>query len=228
MVENSKCDILCNFLTKWTISSFPTHNFQFLHKTETLSTLKMLLEHATKLMVMLCYVVDVKGIILIQSCIPAPKCLEISTDKMLEKVFSSFSFLLSYCCSSAIRAMSHFIPELASSAVRISFRSLLSTMGIENRGMTMWYLGGIFIQSYSSKAFLFCWFFNLCIEIMPLLHGYFILWLFSCCITFFAKAAHLPSAFFFIKLHWFSLFALLSYILWQLNFQIARSLLFYG
>ena len=65
--------------------------------------------------------------------------------------FSSFSFLLSYCCSSAIRAMSHFIPELASSAVRISFRSLLSTMGIENRGMTMWYLGGIFIQSYSSS-----------------------------------------------------------------------------
>ena len=52
----------------------------------------MLLEHATKLMVMLCYVVDVKGIILIQSCIPAPKCLEISTDKMLEEKFSP-SFL---------------------------------------------------------------------------------------------------------------------------------------
>ena len=67
----------------------------------------MLLEHAAKLMVMLCYVVDVKGIILIQSCIPAPKCLEISTDKMLEKVSRPSLFIV---VAQALRAMSHFIP----------------------------------------------------------------------------------------------------------------------
>ena len=136
----------------------------------------MLLEHATKLMVMLCYVVDVKGIILIQSCIPAPKCLEISTDKMLEKVSRPSLFFSVIVVAQALRAMSHFIPELASSAVRISFRSLLSTMGIENRGMTMWYLGGIFIQSYSSSQRHFS-----LLIFQPMhrnyasLHGYFIL-----------------------------------------------------
>ena len=59
---------------------------------------------------MLCYVVDVKGIILIQSCIPAPKCLEISTDKMLEKVSRPSLFFSVIVVAQALRAMSHFIP----------------------------------------------------------------------------------------------------------------------
>ena len=101
---------------------------------------------------MLCYVVDVKGIILIQSCIPAPKCLEISTDKMLlEKVSRPSLYFSVIVVAQALRAMSHFIPELASSAVRISFRSLLSTMGIENRGMTMWYLTHLYTHQPSFK-----------------------------------------------------------------------------